>query len=353
MTSGSLSSDWRRVALVVAIVLAVGAALGSLLLAPGKAEDEGKAERALGPPSRLTMKNGLAVLSLSAAEQQNSGIETARPSPPSAPEWVTGFGRVLDAGSLTDLSNRYLEAETQVETAAAKLAVSRAAFDRAKILYKDQQNISTAQLQGAEGSFEVDKSALAAARSRLTGVAASARQAWGRVVGVALVDRGPLIAALIERSDYLVKVTLPAGAPIASPPDRATIRLRDGREIALAFISPATATDPRLQGLSYLYRVPAEAALLPGMNLQVHLPADPVERGVVIPEAAVVWLQGKAWIYLRDDPATFVRREIAPDHAGPDGGYLVTGLPSEAEIVVRGAQMLLSEEFRAQVPIED
>jgi hypothetical protein len=31
----------------------------------------------------------------------------------------------------------------------------------------------------------------------------------------------------------------------------------------------------------------------------------------------------------------------------------VTGLPADAQTVVRGAQMLLSEEFRALVPVED
>ena len=30
------------------------------------------------------------------------------------------------------------------------------------------------------------------------------------------------------------------------------------------------------------------------------------------------------------------------------GGYLVRGIPDDAEVVVKGAQMLLSEEFRAQ-----
>jgi hypothetical protein len=356
MMTGSLALDWRRVTGAVLIALVVGAGLGSLLpwlLGPGKAEDEGKTERTVGPPSRLTMKNGVAVLTLSAAERQNGGIETAGLSPPTAPEAVIGYGTVLDAAPLAEFGNQYLEAETQVQTATAKLAVSRAAFERAKVLYKDQQNISTAQLQGAEGSFEVDKAALAAAQSRLRSVAASARQAWGGVLGAALVDRTPLIAALIERNDYLVKVTLPPGTAIGTPPETATARLHDGNQIGLAFVSPATATDPRLQGLSYLYHARAEGALLPGMNLDVRLPAEALERGVVVPEAAVVWLQAKAWVYLRMNPTTFERRAIAPDRAGPDGGYVVTGLPPDAEIVVRGAQMLLSEEFRAQVPIED
>jgi hypothetical protein len=356
MTPGPFSPYRRRVIFAVLIVLALGAGLGSLLptlLAPGKAEDEDKAKSALGPPSRVTVKDGVTVLTLSAADRQDSGIETARPSPSPAQEPVVGYGTVLDAAPLTELSNRYLEAESQVQTAGARLAVSRGAFERATLLYKDRQNISSAQLEGAQGSFEVDKAALEAARSRLTSVAASARQAWGSVLGAALIDRAPLMTRLIERADYLVKVTLPPGAAVARPPETAIARLNGATQMQLTFVSPATTIDPRVQGISYLYRAAAEAALLPGLNLEVRLLTEAVERGVVVPESAVVWLQGQAWIYLRTDPDTFVRREIALDRPGPDGGYIVTGLPADAEIAVRGAQMLLSEEFRAQVPIED
>ena len=356
MMPGPFSPYRRRVIFAVLIVLALGAGLGSLLqvfLAPSKAEDEDKAETTLGPPSRVTVKNGVVILTLSAADRRDGGIETSRPSPSPAQESVVGYGTVLDAAPLTELGNRYLDAETQVQTANAKLAVSRGVFERAKILFKDRQNISSAQLQGAEGSFEVDKAALAAARSRLTSVAASTRQAWGSVLGAALIDKTPLMTRLIERADYLVKVALPPGAAVTRPPETAIARLDGAREVQLTFVSPATTIDPRLQGISYLYRAAAEAALLPGLNLEVVLLAEAVERGVVVPESAVVWLQGLAWIYLRTEPNTFVRREIAADHPGPDGGYIVTGLPEGAEVAVRGAQMLLSEEFRAQVPIED
>jgi hypothetical protein len=74
---------------------------------------------------------------------------------------------------------------------------------------------------------------------------------------------------------------------------------------------------------------------------------------VAVPEAAIVWLQGKAWIYLRTGATGFERREIVPDRLTQDGRTIVTGLPADAQIVIRGAQMLLSEEFRSQAPIED
>ncbi|MGH7095152.1 MAG: hypothetical protein ACREFB_16685, partial [Stellaceae bacterium] len=162
----------------------------------------------------------------------------------------------------------------------------------------------------------------------------------------------PLVAGLVERQAYLVKVTLPPGISIAAPAF-ATSRIGGGPEIRLDFVSPATSTDPRLQGVSYFYRAAAGGGMLPGLRLVVSLKTKPAERGVIVPERAVVWLQGRAWIYLRTGPTRFERRAIAADRPAPGGGFIISGLPPRAEIVVRGTQMLLSEEFRSQAPIED
>jgi hypothetical protein len=350
----TLSTNLRRILLAAlsASVLAVpiGAALHAFF-SPHTAAAQAKS--AANPPPRMQVKNGVVTLTLSAADQQHDGILTARPSVPPSPRTVLAYGTVLDAAGLTTLSNQYLDATTRLQTAEAELTVSRAAFERAKILHGEQQNISTAELQRAEGRFAVDRVALAAARARVAMVEANARQEWGNVLGKALVAGTPLIGDLIGRRQYLVKVILPPGVILKRPPATATARAIARTDIRVGLVSPATATDPKLQGLGYFYTAPADAILLPGMNLSVLLPVAPIVGGLVVPESAVVWLQGKAWIYLRTGRHTFVRREIAPDRAGPDGGYVVTGLPPTAEIVVQGAQMLLSEEFRSQVPIED
>jgi hypothetical protein len=352
VTPPSLSANRRPVIAAILIILALGGGLGLIFHAQTKADDENESESAINPPGRLTIKNGIAILTLSAADQQNAGIETSHLSLSPEQDYIRGFATMLDAGALTDLSTQYRDAEAQVQAADARLAVSGAAFERAQILYKDQQNISTAQLQSAQSSFEIDTGALAAARARVIAVAASARQAWGGVIGTALVNQAPLIADLIERRSYLVKVTLPPGVVISAPPETAS-SLNAGADIRLTFVSLATAADPKLQGISYFYTTPAQDALLPGLNLEVSLAAKGGDRGLIVPDSAVVWLEGEAWIYLRTGPNTFVRREIAPNRPAPNDGYIVTGLPSDSEIAVRGAQMLLSEEFRAEVPEED
>lgn len=349
--SGGGRLAWRRFAgLAIALLVTAVVTLG-VLATPGRGDDD-DAEGVVHAPMRVTVKNGVTVLTLSAADQHNDGIMTGKPVAAPAQTETEGYGSVLDAAGLTELSNRYLVAESAVQTAEAKLAVSRAAYQRAKILHGDRQNISTAELQAAAGAFAVDKAELAAAHSRLATVAASARQDWGNVIGGALADHAPLVADLVERQAYLVKVTLPPGISIAAPAT-ATTRIDGGPEIRLDFVSPATSIDPRLQGVSYFYRAAAGDGMLPGLRLDVSLKTRPAERGVIVPEGAVVWLQGRAWTYLRTGPTRFERRGIATDRPGLGGGYIVTGLPPDAEIVVRGTQMLLSEEFRSQAPIED
>lgn len=345
-----LSASWCRIS-TAALFLAFVAGLVTFFhpfVATSRADEEDEAESTLSAPSRVTVKNGLSVLVLNAATQQNGGIETARPTLSPVQESVVGYGTVLDAAQLTDLRNKYLDAQAKVQAAEAKLMVSRGSFDRAQTLYKEQ-HISEAQLQSAEGTIQEDQAAQASAQATLTATAASAQQAWGQILGKGLIDGAPLIMHLIERRDYLVKVTLPPGVALAKAPETASVKLDTGLQVRLQFISAATATDPKIQGTSYFYDAAAKTDVLPGLNVMVSLHTKEVTEGAVVPQSAVVWMQGKAWVYFRTGADTFVRSEIAPDRSAPNGGYIVTNLLSNAQVAVRGAQVLLSEEFRAQV----
>ena len=336
------------------LLAALGTGIGMhVAVIPARADDDDdKGNSVKQAPSRVTVRDGKTVLTLSAADQRNAGIVTARVEAAPAQRSITGYGTVLDTTALSAVSNRYLEAATVVRVDTAKLAASRAAFERARLLHSDRQNVSAAQLQTAEASFQVDEAQLASARAQQEMIRTEATQAWGDTLGTALLDRTPLLADLLARRDYLVRVTLPPGVPLANPPPTAQTRWHGGAEAHLRFLSAATTADPQLQGISLFYTTSAASGLLPGLRLTVTLNMQIAERGVVVPEAAVVWSQGQAWIYQRTDASSFERRTLVPDGPAP-GGYVVHDLPDSAEIVVRGAQMLLSEEFRAQAPVED
>lgn len=337
----------RPVVVGLAILLALAIAAAGYAVFPTKrTETADKAGApAVAEQPRLATENGLTVVTLPAAQARR--IETVILWNAPHRKELRGYGAVLDLQPLTELNNQFENAKAQLDIAQAKLAASRTAFERARKLYADQQNISLAQMQTAQAAFRVDQAAAAAAQSQLETLALTAQQNWGPQLGQALIEGDPLIKQLITRQKVLLQVTLPPGRQVSDPVAGVAIETADGRRVPLQFVSAATKTDPRIQGLSFFFTAASGAGLLPGMRVAAYLPAGPPVEGAIVPLSAVVWQDGQPWAYLRSGSNGFVRHPVDTGVRLGDG-YLVAGLPDGSQIVTAGAQTLLSEEFRAR-----
>ena len=171
----------------------------------------------------------------------------------------------------------------------------------------------------------------------------------------ALVDAGQ---SLLEVADYtrpLVQVAWPdrmAGAP----PARLSLGpARGSTRVAATLVGPAPEADPVTRRPAYLYRAERSwPGATPGTPVIVLVPrAGRAAAGVLVPDSAVVQWEGLAWAYLRRAPGRFQRVRVSTDRPAP-GGW-ISGRPLEVgdTVVVRGAQELLSEEFRARVTVGD
>jgi hypothetical protein len=337
-------------ALAAVIVAAIaGGVIWGYLESREALDSETEREKPIRAAARVTAGSG--VIRVERAAQERSGIETRRLPAAQHLDQVRAYGMVLDAARLTELSNSYVNAEAQLRTAQAKVAFSKAAFERSQKLFESDRSISQAQLQSAEAAFRTDEAAVGAALSQVRTLAATARQEWGPVLGQSLVERSATVVRLIERQDFLVQVTLPPGVPAPKSVTSAAIAVPGSRRAAVTLVSPATRTDARIQGVSFFYLAPADSGVLPGMNVLAFLASGSGVAGIAIPAEALVWWQDRPWVYRRTEPETFVRTRIATDQPTPDGGYIDPSLGTEADIVIRGAQLLLSEEFRAQIKV--
>lgn len=354
MTARRISFRQRRLArtlIAVSILLGAGAAVvWGFIEGRSEVEREAERERPVKEPLRVAMMNGVPVIAVDEPTQQSSGIETSVLTSAPFQEQVRAYAMVIDPARLTDLSNNYANAKSQLQTSQAKLVASKAAFERAQSLLKFQA-ASVAQLQVAESTFMVDQAALAGTESQVRTLSATAHQEWGPILGKSLVESSTTVTRLIERQDFLLQVTLPPGVSVLKPPPTAAVQIGQGTRSKITFISQATRTDPRIQGASFFYSAQAENDLLPGMNVLAFLPSGKSVDGVTIPASATVWWQDKAWVYRRIEASSFTRVEIATDLPVPGGGYVVGGFSHSIEIVTRGAQLLLSEEFRAQIQV--
>lgn len=78
------------------------------------------------------------------------------------------------------------------------------------------------------------------------------------------------------------------------------------------------------------------------------------ERGqITIPTNAVIWWDDKAWVYAEQDNYIFLRVPVEITATAENGNYAVTGIAPSAAVVTTGAQLLLSEEMRGNMHMED
>ena len=318
---------------------------------PRKKEVESEDEHPA--PSRVSALEVENAVTLDEEARTRAGVEVASLTGISYRQEVKAFGTILDLQGLIDLRNGYATARAGAEKGRAGLEASRRAYERVKTLHDDDRNASDRALQEAEAAWRSDRAEAQAAQEALQSAEGTAQQHWGGTLAHWLADGGPALDRLMRQEEGLIQATLPAGVRIPSAPDTALIQAADGTRVAATLVSPAPRTDPRLQGMSFFYRAPVAMGLLPGMNAVAYLPVGPMTQGVIVPAPAVIWWQGKAWVYAQKDPTHFVRREVSTETPAGEGWFVSSGMSAGDRIVVSGAQTLLSEEFRSQIQGED
>jgi hypothetical protein len=189
----------------------------------------------------------------------------------------------------------------------------------------------------------------------------------------ALVEAGQALLEVADLSRPLVRVAWLAEAGGTPPPSLVLDPgngatggevTGGGPRVAARLVGPAPEADPVTRRPAYLYRasrswpgaapgVPIVALVRGSRSGGAGTDSDATGAAVVVPDSAVVQWEGLAWAYRRRATGRFERVRVATDQPVP-GGWL-TGPPLVAgdTIVLRGAEELLSEEFRARVTVGD
>jgi len=312
-----------------------------------ESEERGR-EGGIKRPSPVSVHDGQTILTLQSDAQTRLGLRTASlaASTHRAEEPAAAF--VLPVQELGELSTGYTATIARREKARATLDVSRKEYERLKGLYKDNQNASAKALDAAEGTFRSDQAELRAAEQGVTLQRNSVQQRWGAIVADWVAHDSSMLIQLLDQHAFLVQITLPFGS-YSQAPRSAALELPSGSITTATFISPFPRIDPRIQRATFLYSIPANSAIAPGMNLSARLARGNSHKGVVVPESAVVWWQGRAWVYRQTGASTFSRQEIATSSPVGGGLFVTEGFSPGDKVVVEGTESLLSAELGSQV----
>ncbi len=271
------------------------------------------------------------------------------------------------------LTGQLNTARADLRASEATATAARAAFERARTLNNDRKNVSDRVLQQAESQWTGAQARLEAARDSVrlledslksTGPAGRASMVaarGGEVVEVLAqpgeaVESGQPIVRLARFDRLLARVAVPVGERVPVRPTRALISAV-GFEDQPAWgerVSFGASAAPGVEGATLVYRfTPPSPALRPGLAAAARIDlAGEARHGLVVPLSAVVHFNGKQYFYVEIAAGTFSRREL--ESISPvEGGYFTVSLRADARIVVSGAQVLLSEENKTRIGVEE
>jgi hypothetical protein len=268
------------------------------------------------------------------------------------------------------LSNQLATAQSELSASTASAVAARAAFERTKLLNADNKNVSDRALEDAATRLAAEESRLKAATDTVrllqqsldavgpTGNKPLTVERGGDVVEIMArpgeaVEPGTPILRVAKLDRLFARVDVPVGEHV--PPTVPTARIAavgyEETPVLADRVGLAATADPVAQGQSFVFRLrETRLGLRPGLAVKARIAVPgPRRQGIVIPSAAIVRLAGKSYVYVQTTANEFVRKEVTLDQP-TDDGYLSTRTVTTGDrVVVQGAQLLLSEEFKSQI----
>ena len=267
----------------------------------------------------------------------------------------------LQLADRLNLNTQLAAARADLNAALAAVAATQLVYDRTRALNADNKNVSDRAVQDAAASLAAAKTREAGARSVIqmleTSLASAATsdiryvtvERGGDVVEVVAqpgesIEQGTPLVRLAQLDHLLVRIDLAMGDHLPASGGTATI-------IAAGFETQPPLGAERL-GNTLLYRLrQTRPGLRPGNAVTAHftLPGKGGGEGtVLIPRSAIVQQDGRLWVYVQTKPNRFARKPVPLDMPAAAGFLAAHGFAAGDQLVVTGAQTLLSEEFKSK-----
>jgi len=306
-------------------------------------------------PEPVQTINGQAVVFLNDDTQETSGLKILKLKQIEYQAESIAYGKAIKLSPLLTIRNQYLIASAQQSAAKARLTQAEKNISRLRNLHKNEA-VSTRKLQIQQSQWQSDKAIYDSNDYQSQIITNNCQLHWGQTLTQWITDiHSEQFNKLINGEIILLQITLPANSSL--PPLSKTIYISPAGDRSLAvtayFISSLPQVDTVSQGLQFIFQTD-NSAIKPGMNFTAWIPQKKhTQTGVIIPESAIAWHLGLAFVFIKIDEEQFVHQNINDPIKVPNGYFIANQIADGEEIVVTGTQMLLSHEFRSQIPDED
>ena len=289
------------------------------------------------------------------ALQLSSGIETTTVEAYNQQTEFIAYGKAVNLHPLLALRTRYLQTIAESNRALAKFKHAEQTINRQQDLFKNGVS-SKRNLQEHQAQWHIEKAQADASNFQAKAIIDEAILVWGQALtDWALNSKSDNLSDFISGQRKLLQITLPSNKHLAETIKTIVVDTTGNRNLAhkADYISATELTESITQGESYYFQS-TDKKIKTGMNITAWIPEnDKSDTGVIIPKSALIWNMDQAFVYIKTDEETFHRRIITQYTASNNGYFVANTIESGEKVVTKGAQMLLSEELRGQIPSVD
>ena len=269
---------------------------------------------------------------------------------------IKAHAQVVNLKVLLEMRSRYRQVSTTLNIAKVKENAAEQELSRLKDLAKGAGSVAVKNVNYAETNWQETRALRQGLQLQLADVRDEALQHWGETIAIWVTgENSTSWRRLLSHKDSLLLVTLPVEQTLPTELDIIYIAHKGLRENAREahYVAPALITDQFVQGETYYFRAET-GKLRTGMTIDVWLPqGKEALEGIFIPDDAIIWYAGQPWVYIQLEDGQFQRRSVQDGLSVSNGVFMQQGCSEGELLVLHGAQMLLSEEFRWKIQDED
>lgn len=263
---------------------------------------------------------------------------------------------VVDIQELLTLRSQLHQLKTQLELATVRQQNQQQERNRLKNLAEQTGRVANKEVQHAEALVVQLQAERASIKVQVEDHQTLIKQRWAMpIADWIMAQQSAEWSALLARQKHLLKVS--AVDLQSTILDVATIQIakfQADESVAAQYVAPVLTAGPQMLGEASYYLTQLQP-LRSGQRLEAWVPqSKSAAEGLLIPASAIVWYAGDPWCYIALEDNLFKRVSLESSQDTPSGRFVEVGaLQADDELVISGAQTLLSEEFKWQIVDED
>ena len=303
---------------------------------------------------------GLNQIRLTETIVKNSGIQTAAIISSNKQFSFSNYGIVQATDTLIDLKNIYDQLMQEINTLQNQINTEEKKYLAFVDLNADEKNISDQVLldqQTIVNNLKVSIEKKVALKKNLQQKVLSQ---WGNKFYVAITGKAKdkQLNPLLNGEARLVKITLPSSDSDNSVPEKIIFTPINGNsETEGVFLDKAPTIEPSILGQTFYYLISSPDIRI-GSKLigfyKENQNNNKQQNRYEVQSSSIVWSNGLPWVYIEEEPFLFVKKPVSLENEIKDGWLVTSDALSTNDIIVsKGAQLLLSEEYKYQIKNEN